>query len=200
MTTSSCPPESTTSQQQVTVGNARLLDIAPVFNLIQEGSAHGSFNNLYLLPRYQAGLGIQLFCVLLLGKLRLPSGSWRRADLHVIHHDGRFVGFALLRHLSAGGKDQEIFMCAVDPQYRGQGFGRHLLQTVLAKMEDESTVEAECLPRAVQMKRLLRGMGFVPTRPVKASNPNNISEKFLLTFGSKVVVRNTSALQVQSVP
>lgn len=145
---------------QAAVCKAKLSDIAPAFNLIQEYSRDGSFNNIYLSPRYQAGLALQLFSVWLLGKIRLPSGIWYKANLQVIRHEGAFAGFVLMRHLVPSGGSQEIYMCAVESRHRGNGFGRQLIQSVLDNLESNSIIETECSPQSVYMIRLLNHMGF----------------------------------------
>lgn len=170
------------ASHQATVRKAALFDIAPIFNLIQEGSEQGCFNKIYLHPIYQAGLALQLFSVWLIGKIRLPSGTWHKAVLHVVRHEGEFAGFVLMRHLVPSGESQEIYMCAIESKYRGMGLGRQLIQLVLKNLEGNCIVEAECLPQAVQMKHLLRHMGFKPIKSDKTNTLNNAAEKFRISW------------------
>lgn len=157
-------------------GGAKLSDIAPVFNLIQDGSKCGFFNNIYLQPRYQAGLAIQLFSVFLFGTIRLPSEMRYKATLRVIRNENAFVGFALTRYLSPRGESREIYMLAISPEYRGNGFGRRLIQSLIYDVECNGTIEAECLPGALPMKRLLQKMGFEFTKPAALNSRKNVAK------------------------
>ena len=142
------------------VVKAGLSDIAAVFNIVQDASAGHFFNSAYTQPRYQAGLALQLFSVCLLGKIRLPDGSWSRATLDVVRIDGGAAGFILIRHLDLAGTRREIYMCAVDLRFQRQGLGRQLIQWQLERLADGATLKAQCLPEARPMKRLLRNLGF----------------------------------------
>ena len=154
-------------QAGLPVRPAAVGDIAAIFNLIQQCSAEGSFNQAYLQPRFQAGLGLQLFGVLIFGKIRLPNGRWSRTCLQVIERDGAFAGFVIVRDVLASGQRREIYMLAVPAQLRRQGVGRQLLQAALTRIEAGVDVDAQCLPRARQMKQLLHSMGFAMRQPVE---------------------------------
>jgi ribosomal protein S18 acetylase RimI-like enzyme len=142
----------------VAIGKPALSDIAPAFNLIQAGSAQGCFCNLYLQPRYQAGLALQLFSVFFLGKIRLPDGTWFKAELSIIRVADRFAGFALVRTLSP--LHRELYMCGVEPGLQGRGHGRALLEKTLADLPPGGTLETECLDAAVMMRALVGKLGF----------------------------------------
>jgi len=174
--------QATTNKLITTIHKANFYYITPIFNLIQNCSKSGYFNNIYLLPRYQAGLALQLFSILLLGKIRLPNGIWYKATLYVISHKSMFVGFALIRSLVPSGSAQEIYMCAVKEKHRGNGFGKQLIQSILNNGENISIIEAECLPKSVHMKRLLCRLGFKSVKSRKTTNLLNIAEKFRLSF------------------
>lgn len=172
-------------QRQAAVYKAKLSDIAPVFNLVQECCESGYLNNIYLFPPYLTGLAIQLFSVWLFGKIYLPTGTWHKATLYVIRHEGKFAGFILMRHLEPSGASQEIYVCAVEAKYRGKGFGKLLIQSALKNTENNTLVEAECLPKAVAMKRLLRHLGFESINHTKATTSKNIAEKFRVSCNFK---------------
>ena len=141
---------------------ARLVDLVAIFNLIQLGAAEGHFNPIYLKPRYQAGLGLQLLGVLLASWMRVPGGIWRAARLQVLRVEGSFTGFALVLRIDAppGANRRELYMCSIRPERRGVGWGRKLLLAMLESLPPGASVEADSLPAAVAMKRLLRGLGF----------------------------------------
>lgn len=153
------------------INRVKLSEIAPVFNLIQKNSACCLFNPIYLIPYYQAGLAIQLFSIFLFNKIRLANGHWHKANLNVIHKDKLFVGFILT--LIKPKKVVEIYMCAVESQYRKQGFGKNLIQSLLNHLNNEYIVEAECLPKAFIMKKMLVKLGF------KLVGGSNNIEKFI---------------------
>ncbi|MCG2582783.1 GNAT family N-acetyltransferase [Massilia sp. TS11] len=141
---------------QVSIDRLRAGDVVHVFNLILQGSDKGHFTPLYLEPRYAAGLGMQLFC-LLTGWLRLPGGEWLRGRTSVVRIDGLFVGFLILLHRPS---HDEIYMTAVDTALHGYGLGRLLIQDVLHKQPPGRPLRADCLPASACMQRLLAGLGF----------------------------------------
>ena len=147
-------------QLSANIDQARLSDIAPVFNLIQEYSANDYFNNLYLQPRYQAGLGIQLFSILLFGRIRLPDGSWYKTNLLVARQNNAVLGFVITRCLTNTHIGHEIYMCAVVDLYRRKGLGKRLIKAAIAHLPNDTIIDAECMPKARQMKQLLSSLGF----------------------------------------
>ncbi|MES2259252.1 MAG: GNAT family N-acetyltransferase [Pseudomonadota bacterium] len=170
----------------VTVRKAALGDIAPVFNLIQQCSAAGLFNAIYLEPRFQAGLGLQLFTVVLFGKIRLPGGNWSRAGLHVVCSDGVFAGFALMRDLHPSGRRREIYLAAVQADMRRQGLGRSLILSILEQLEAGISIDAECQPCAGPMKHLLRSIGFSMHKPAGARAFTGGARVFTMQTGSRL--------------
>jgi N-acetylglutamate synthase-like GNAT family acetyltransferase len=164
---------------------AKLSDITPIFNLIQECSESGHLNDIYLTPPHQTGVALQLFSVWLFKRIRLPSGTKYKATLHVIRHEGVFAGFILMRYPEPSGASQEIYMCAIKTKYRGKGFGRRMIQSVLNNLKSDAIVEAECSSKAVGMKRLLRSMGFESINPVKATLSNKTPERFRISCALK---------------
>lgn len=154
----------------------RWSDIAPIFNLAQAGAMEGCFSNLYLRPRYQAGLAIQLFSIRLFGKLRLPDRTWSPARIDVLRCDGAFAGFVLTRSHCSDERRQEIAMCALKPQLRGSGKGRRMLRHVLDRMPAGSEIDAHCLPNAKAMRRLLGKLGFRSVSPPRQSGTGLYAE------------------------
>ena len=139
----------------------RLTDIAAVFNLIQEGSAHGHFTPVYALPNYMAGLGMQLFVLLLRKRITLPDGSRHRAHVRVLLDGRRFAGFVILLD---GADARQIYMCSVLAQQRGKGHGSWMIGQVLAALPAGRSVVADCLPASLAMKALLKRQGFTRAR------------------------------------
>ncbi len=52
------------------------------------------------------------------------TDAYRRSEVHVLFIDDRLVGFAATR------RDGYLLFLAVDPEYRGQGFGERLVELV----------------------------------------------------------------------
>lgn len=52
------------------------------------------------------------------------TDAYRRSEVHLLFIDGRLVGFAATR------RDGYLLFLAVDPEYRGQGFGERLVELV----------------------------------------------------------------------
>ncbi|WP_347990114.1 GNAT family N-acetyltransferase [Methylomonas sp. AM2-LC] len=154
----------TNRQLSTTIDQVSLSDIAPIFNLIQDYSAQGYFNNFYLQPRYQAGLGIQLFSMLLLDRIRLPDGSWHKTHMRVAKISHEVVGFIIMRRLPGSKNRHEIYMCAVDELHCRQGLGNRLIKKAIVNLEEDAIIVAECLPKARPMKQLLHSIGLKSVR------------------------------------
>jgi len=140
--------------------NSNLSDIAPIFNLIQLGSRHGQFSNLYTRPRYMAGLGIQLFSLWTSSRIRLPDGIWHQAHLKVLRVGNRFAGFVILRWEVRQPNEVEIYMCGVENDFRGTGLGEWMLRAALSAVPSRCSLFADCLPNSTPMKSLLNKLGF----------------------------------------
>ena len=140
--------------------NFTLSDMAPIFNLIQLGSRHGHFSNLYTRPRYMAGLGIQLFSLWKSSSIRLPDGIWHQATLKVLRIGNDFAGFVILRWEARQPNEVEIYMCGVENDFRGKGLGEWMLRTALHEVPNGHSLFADCLPKSIRMKSLLNKLGF----------------------------------------
>lgn len=139
---------------------SKLSDIAPVFNLIQDGSLNGHFSNLYTQPRYMAGLGIQLFWLWKYSKIKLPDGSCHHANMKVLRIGREFAGFTILRHEGKRPNEIEIYMCSLQNDSRGKGLGEWMLRAALSDIPTGYMAFADCLPDSAQMKSLLGKLGF----------------------------------------
>lgn len=171
-----------------TLRKAGLSDISSAFNLLQDVSADGYINEIYIQPRYQAGLALQLFSVCLMGRIRLPDGLWSHAALTIARRDGGFAGLILTRHLDAGGARREIYICAVAERFRSQGLGRQLVSSQLALLGEGDALEAQCLPKAQHMKRLLRSLGFDVCKADAGRQVAGAAQGFILRSRSSVAV------------
>lgn len=145
------------------LAESRLSDIAPIFNLIQAGSLNGHFSNLYTRPRYMAGLGIQLFSLWKYSSIRLPDGTRHQASMKVLRLGRDFAGFVILRHDASRPIEVEIYMCGVEDDFRGKGSGEWMLRAAISEIPNGYWVFADCLPDSVQMKSLLKKLGFAET-------------------------------------
>ncbi|MCX7175583.1 MAG: GNAT family N-acetyltransferase [Proteobacteria bacterium] len=160
------------------LGESRLSDIAPIFNLIQNGSLNGHFSNLYTRPRYMAGLGIQLFSLCKNGRIKLPDGTWHQAKMKVLRVGGDFAGFVILRHDAHQPAESEIYMCGLENDFRGQGLGEWLLGAALSEVPVGHTVFADCLPNSVQMKTLLMKLRFDEVKLPASAQISSLARRF----------------------
>lgn len=158
---------------------SRLSDIAPIFNLIQVGSANGHFSNLYAQPRYMAGLGIQLFSLWRNNRIKLPDGSWHQASMKVLKVDRDFAGFTILRHQAKQADEIEIYMCGLETSIRGNGLGEWMMRAALSEVPSGYSLYAECLPSSVQMKSLLMKLGFSETRSTTPTQVPQLAQRFV---------------------
>jgi len=161
------------------LAESRLLDIAPIFNLIQAGSLNGNFSNLYAQPRYMAGLGIQLFSLWRGGRIRLPDGTWHRANMQVLRVGGDFAGFVILRHETGQPSEVEIYMCGVEDEFRAKGLGEWMLRAALSGLPGGCSLFADCLPDSVQMKSLLKKLGFDQTGLATSTQVPGCAQRFV---------------------
>jgi GNAT superfamily N-acetyltransferase len=156
-----------------------LRDFLPMFNLIQECCASCYFNPIYLRPRYQAGLALQLLGILFFGRLRLPGGAWHSAQIRVAFSDNnQFSGLIIMRDCSNVEPNVEIYMCAVPRPFRGGGIGGLLIRFVIDNVAPGTIVIAECLPSASTMKQLLRRCGFQSVHRRMEKQESNYCEGF----------------------
>ncbi len=162
----------------VEVRTPRLSDIAAIFNLIQLGSANGVFTKLYLKPRYQAGLGLQLFSCLYFGRIRLPDGTRHKVKMLSAYRDSKLAGFVILRDIPSSPGCREIYMIAVAPEFQRKGVGTALLASCIEGSAAGSILEATCLPKAQAMRRLLQNAGFVSVTPLDETAPQGTQWRF----------------------
>lgn len=164
---------------RATLRPSLLSDIAPIFNLIQSGAMEGVFSNLYLIPRYQAGLGLQLLSCLYLKCIKLPDGIWHRAEMKSAWVGSEFAGFSIVRHVGNDPVRLEIYLCALVPEYRGRGIGKALVAAAVDSVPFDGSIEASCLDDAIGMKALLRKAGFVPIATPHSTTMQIAPETFL---------------------
>jgi len=161
------------------LGKSSLSDIAPIFNLIQSGSRHGHFSNLYTRPRYMAGLGIQLFSLWKSSEIKLPDRTEHRADMKVLRVGGDFAGFIVLRHEAHRPAESEIYMCALENDFRGRGLGEWMLREALSDVPIGHVVVVSCLPASIQMKSLLLKLRFRESNIPSTSERPQIAQRFV---------------------
>jgi ribosomal protein S18 acetylase RimI-like enzyme len=142
----------------VELSTLRLADIALVVNLILDGSRQGHFTDLYLQWLYVAGLAKQIFGLMLTSRITLPDGSTFATTTRTVRVDGDFAGFLILRHVAQ--EETEIYMCAMAPQFLGQGIGKWMIESALAELPDQHIVFADCLTASMAMRHVLLGLGF----------------------------------------
>jgi len=66
-------------------------------------------------------------------------------------------------------------MCAVEAEHRRQGVGEFMVNSILSQLPSSDSLEATCLPKAMEMRYLLVKIGFKNTR----QNPGNSIKTFI---------------------
>jgi len=130
-----------------------------------------------------AGLGIQLFTLLLKSRIRLPNGVSYRATSKILLVNGLFAGFVILRQISP--EETEIYMCAVLKEYRGKGLGKWMLAHVLAEAPANHRISAACLSVSQSMRSVLTALGF--GRDLRGTEHG--IQRFLLSANARSEVR-----------
>ncbi len=158
------------SQPSSSIGGAPSLrlgapgDINFVVSQVAEGACQGSFSPAYLKKEMQQHLAQALSRVYQHGDL--SRSTYRGietvpADLWVCEQEHRALGFLLVAGLdNRGGPERELYMIAVQPDYRGQGLGR-LLTDFFCERFAGSTLHAQCRPESEQMYAMLLRRGFI---------------------------------------
>lgn len=150
------------------VSDARWRDVPGMVNIVVAAAAGGFFTPAYLDVRYQVGLALQLFSVLLRGQMAVPGQASTQARLRVVR-DGRDVlGFSLVRRLPDVEPEQhlELHLLAVRADARRAGVGQALIQDCVTHLADGQCLLLTTLAKADGMRRLVRRMGAMTLGPV----------------------------------
>ncbi len=139
---------------------AGLLDIPFIFDLVLDGSVAGSFSDRYL--KRQGYLSI-LF--LLLTSLRSLSWIFRtkKRELLLFMRSDVPVGFIQIEwtNTKAGIPCCYVTTCAIAPVYRGNHYGRDMIELLIARAPVGTEIWAYCTKYARAMQRTLKNLHFV---------------------------------------
>ena len=91
-----------------------------------------------------------------------------------------------LRREAAQPDEVEIYMCGVEDGFRGQGWGEWMLWKSLSEVPIGRTVFADCLPGSIQMKSLLRKLGFVGSDVRSSDKPRQLPQRFVGSASPRV--------------
>jgi ribosomal protein S18 acetylase RimI-like enzyme len=126
-----------------------------------------------------AGLGIQLFSLWKNGKIKLPDGTCHRANMKVLRVGSDFAGFIILRHEASRPNEIEIYMCGVEDNFRNKGSGEWMVRAALSEIPSQCSVFADCLPNSIQMKSLLKKLGFDDTGLPRSTQISQVAQRLV---------------------
>lgn len=155
------------------VTDARWGDVPGMVNIVAAAAADGFFSPAYLDVRYQVGLALQLFSVLVRGKMAVPGQAATPAGLRVVREGRDVLGFSLVRRLPhpAPAHHLELHLLAVRADARRAGVGQALIQDSVTHLADGQCLLLSTLARADGMRRLVRRMGAKTLGAVPPSRP-----------------------------
>ncbi|MEM4780805.1 MAG: N-acetyltransferase [Halalkalicoccus sp.] len=86
------------------------------------------------------------------------TDAYRRSTVHLLFIDDRLLGFAATR------RDGYLLFLAVDPDYRGQGFGKRLIEMVA---DEHSTVTCHARTTNEEALSFYEHLGFEIVRRIE---------------------------------
>lgn len=139
---------------------AGMLDLPFIFDMVLDGSSAGSFSDTYLTRR-----GYVKILLLLITSLHLFRGIFntkKRELMLFIKHDIP-VGFIQVESQTkpGGNEHRYIMTCAIAPQFRGNRYGREMVELLIARCDAHTEICAVCTKYARAMRRTLMGLRFV---------------------------------------
>jgi RimJ/RimL family protein N-acetyltransferase len=151
MDSAGCPPKI------YALRKAGMLDLPPIYALMQEGSRNGVFNNFYITHRGQ----VAVFKFLLRDLFAFPAffgGKYSNREFHIFMLDGADIGFVALQDIPASngdGIERNIAECAIHEAFRNRHHGWHLINMVIDTVSDGTCLSAYCTPNAKAMQAIL---------------------------------------------
>lgn len=101
------------------------------------------------------------------------TDAYRRSTVHLLFVDDRLIGFATTR------RDGYLLFLAVDPEYRGQGFGERLVELVA---DEHSTVTCHARTTNEDALAFYEHLGFEVVRRIEDYYEDN-GDAFYLKRG-----------------
>lgn len=145
-----------TTHQDYKFRKAGLLDIPFIFELIQEGSLSGFFNEYLMTSKGYIFTLVELFQDVLYPLRRML----RKEDIKILIFtlNDQDIGFIKIQfHLSG---EQEICLCAMTPSHRNHKHGSQMIRMYLETLPTGAVVIAYCTKYARAMQHVLRNLGF----------------------------------------
>lgn len=127
-----------------------------ILGLVLREAANGHFTRDLLSPAATRGLELELKSIL---------SSKTRQNGYVAYaliweKINQRIGFVVMSALD-GDKDNEMWLAAVAPQYRGKGEGKKMVNTVLDQFRGrQALLTARCAPESEAMFHILTSNGF----------------------------------------
>lgn len=87
-----------------------------------------------------------------------------QAEPLVFRHQGKKIGYVVITDIVRIPDGREIHLFLVDQRWRGQGFGKQMLETVLEHWKGDWDLYIRCFPASTTMIHLIESHGFVYNR------------------------------------
>ena len=83
-----------------------------------------------------------------------------RAQALVFEKEKVKVGYVVMSEFEAGQGGNELHLFVVDEQFRGQGFGRFMLEEIIRRWHPLVDIYARCFAASIHMASMLTKAGF----------------------------------------
>lgn len=144
----------------VSFSTATFLDIPLIFNLMQEGSAAGSFASVFVERTGSAKLFGTIFKSVIAQNFQSPASGKRYEWQIVKGPSGTEVGF-LKRCVGLGNsQSHHLELFAIRPEHRNKGIGTAVLQDILSKLPQGAQLTVHCTKYARAMQHILKRQRF----------------------------------------
>ena len=145
-----------TTPQDYKFRKAGLLDIPFIFELIQEGSLNGFFNDYLMTSKGYIFTLVELY----LDVLRPLRALLRKEDIKLLIFtlNDQDLGFIKIQFHFTG--EQEICLCAITPPLRNHNHGSQMIRMYLDTLPTGTVVIAYCTKYARAMQYVLKKLKF----------------------------------------
>ena len=83
-----------------------------------------------------------------------------RAQAIIYEEDEQRVGFVILSELEPNKGGNEMYIMAVDKEFRGKGYGRKILDDIIQRIVPHANLFVRCKPDSTVMYQMLIKRGF----------------------------------------
>lgn len=144
------------SYMPISLQKAKIQDEGFIFSLVQNGARNGHFNQSI----NQDKTGYRAYI-----RSAISKGVDQRGystEFFVVYLDDSRIGATLIT-AAVGTPDRgvELAMITLKKEFRGAGYGSHILDTLLDRYLPSMSVYARCYPASHKLQQMLERRGFV---------------------------------------